>query len=244
MNNLKTQEYWHCPNCQHEALPSTNKEEKKSRKLKLKAEKAEDGEEKQAKRQRKKEAKAIVLKEKAEAKALAKIAKAKAKMNKKVKTKRKRKKKEEDDEHEDEEEEMELGEEEEQVEEEQEEEEVEKEVEDPNVLPPVNLDMDAIDYFSNYVQFIVKREVNQGNKPLESEDACFCCKDGGSLVDCDFKNNNAKCPKVYHEECLGFDIPRGKKWHCPRHLCAFCASPPTFFCRYCVSSFCPVGTFF
>ena len=72
-------------------------------------------------------------------------------------------------------------------------------------MPPVNPQMDVIDYFTNYVKFVVEREST--TDPKLSEDVCACCKDGGSLIECDFKADSAptKCLKVFHEgsgECL------------------------------------------
>lgn len=49
-----------------------------------------------------------------------------------------------------------------------------------------------------------------------SEDVCFCCNDGGFLLEC------GTCPKAYHLECLGMKkVPNGQ-WHCPWHTCITC----------------------
>ena len=49
------------------------------------------------------------------------------------------------------------------------------------------------------------------------------------------------CPKVYHESCLGFQVPEGgaEDWLCPRHFCAVCGSNSVAWsCRFCPHSFC------
>ena len=57
-----------------------------------------------------------------------------------------------------------------------------------------------IDYAAAYFKFLLKRE--RRDKFEESENVCFCCKDGGDLIECDWKGVNdafERCPKVYHE---------------------------------------------
>jgi hypothetical protein len=72
------------------------------------------------------------------------------------------------------------------------------------VLAPVNPDRDVVDYFGDYVIFVEERE-SQGPpwQPM-TEDSCFCCKDGGDLLECDWNRGcehqgSHMCPKVYHE---------------------------------------------
>ncbi|RLN98566.1 hypothetical protein BBJ28_00022698 [Nothophytophthora sp. Chile5] len=69
-------------------------------------------------------------------------------------------------------------------------------------------DMTPLDYAATYFKFLISREQEKFKDDMEeSEDACFCCKDGGEVVECDWKgmsNTFARCPKVYHEgEQLG-----------------------------------------
>jgi len=53
-------------------------------------------------------------------------------------------------------------------------------------------------------------------KPKTHEDVCFCCEDGGLLIEC------SQCPKVYHKECLCYSrVPSGS-WACPWHSCIEC----------------------
>lgn len=62
-------------------------------------------------------------------------------------------------------------------------------------------DMGPVDYAANYFQFLIQRELAKSPQD-ESEDVCFCCKDGGELIECDWPDDNhkyARCPKVYHE---------------------------------------------
>lgn len=130
--------------------------------------------------------------------------------------------------------------------------------------------MTPMDYAASYFQFLVSRE--EANPPEdESEDVCFCCKDGGEVIECDWKGLNnkfARCPKVYHEgirtrlylrvvyfpsfplltrwmviraDCLGYDVPEGKAWYCPRHRCHLCGILADLHCRFCVTTYCEVG---
>ncbi|ETV75835.1 hypothetical protein, variant [Aphanomyces astaci] len=61
--------------------------------------------------------------------------------------------------------------------------------------PPVD-PQDSLTYFTSYAQAVIHRETRR-TPPKLSEDSCFCCKDGGDLIECDFKAK-IKCPKVYH----------------------------------------------
>lgn len=67
-----------------------------------------------------------------------------------------------------------------------------------NDIPP---GMGPVDYAANYFQFLIQRELAKSPQD-ESEDVCFCCKDGGELIECDWPGDDlkyARCPKVYHE---------------------------------------------
>ncbi|TDH66262.1 hypothetical protein CCR75_001852 [Bremia lactucae] len=100
-------------------------------------------------------------------------------------------------------------------------------------------EMQPIDYAVTYFKFLFKREMKRDVG--ESEDVCFCCKDGGNVIECDWKGINnafARCPKVYHEECLGYSVPDGKTWVCPRHRCQDCGIIARNSCRFCVTSYC------
>ncbi|KAF4130096.1 hypothetical protein GN958_ATG20713 [Phytophthora infestans] len=100
-------------------------------------------------------------------------------------------------------------------------------------------DMQPIDYAVTYFKFLLERETTV--EFAESEDVCFCCKDGGNVIECDWKGLNgafARCPKVYHEDCLGYEVPEGKTWVCPRHRCQDCGIIAHHSCRFCVTSYC------
>jgi hypothetical protein len=83
-----------------------------------------------------------------------------------------------------------------------------------------------------------------------TEDVCFLCKDGGNLVGCDYCSPSAassqsiepnqRCSKVYHQDCLGFKIPRGVNyWCCPKHFCSSCGGKELqFMCLFCPISLC------
>lgn len=106
-------------------------------------------------------------------------------------------------------------------------------------LASTAFEMEPIDYVAAYFKFLLKREMKDHFE--ESEDVCFCCKDGGDVIECDWKGMNsifARCPKVYHEECLGYKVPEGKTWVCPRHRCQDCGIIAQFSCRFCVTSYC------
>ncbi|CAI5746921.1 unnamed protein product [Peronospora destructor] len=100
-------------------------------------------------------------------------------------------------------------------------------------------EMKLIDYAATYFKFLLKRE--RKDEFEESEDVCFCCKDGGDLIECDWNGTKGafkRCPKVYHEDCLGYKVPEGKTWVCPRHLCQDCGIIAQYSCRFCVTSYC------
>jgi len=70
------------------------------------------------------------------------------------------------------------------------------------------------------------------------EDYCFCCDDGGELMEC------MQCPKVYHPACVGYsEVPAGY-WACPWHSCVTCDRKGSscggvlFRCMSCPLSYC------
>ena len=136
-----------------------------------------------------------------------------------------------------------------------------------DALPPVNKTNDEIFYFGQYLSYC-HRIYDQPNAtklsenfPL-SEDMCFLCKDGGELIECDFKHpaptsssakggkgkakgeseadSSLRCPclKVYHEYCLNYAVG-DEEWRCPRHFCDSCGSKAVFYmCKYCPIAIC------
>jgi hypothetical protein len=42
-------------------------------------------------------------------------------------------------------------------------------------------------------------------------------------------------------DCLGYDVPEGKAWYCPRHRCHLCGILADLHCRFCVTTYCEVG---
>ena len=117
-------------------------------------------------------------------------------------------------------------------------------------LPPINLKVDEVYYFRQYLVYynLLCQECHIPKKKLPSttictDDACFLCKDGGDLIECDWKiNNNSKsqCRKVYHNYCLSYEPPNDdNEWYCPTHYCYICGTTKLkYSCIYCPVSIC------
>ncbi len=114
-------------------------------------------------------------------------------------------------------------------------------------LPPVNAFLDETYYFAQYVK--VYDTIDPYFKLLDNntEEVCYLCKDGGELVECDYKYSKEKhicgkkqrCKKVYHPYCLSYDIPADEDWCCPRHFCDVCGSKELkYVCNFCPISIC------
>ncbi|XP_006279598.2 uncharacterized protein At5g08430 [Capsella rubella] len=79
--------------------------------------------------------------------------------------------------------------------------------------------------------------VEDDGEDKECEDWCFICKDGGSLMLCDFKD----CPKVYHESCIANESPASKigdSLICMWHSCYLCRKTPKLWCFCCPHAVC------
>lgn len=75
--------------------------------------------------------------------------------------------------------------------------------------------------------------------PIDEEDVCFICFDGGNLVLCDRRG----CPKAYHPACIKRDEAffRSKaKWNCGWHICSMCEKAAHYMCYTCPYSLCKV----
>lgn len=77
---------------------------------------------------------------------------------------------------------------------------------------------------------------------VPTDDVCFLCKDGGDLIECDWRcplaKNGERCLKVYHAYCLDYEVA-DDNWVCPRHYCDMCGSKTLkFICKYCPVSIC------
>lgn len=78
-------------------------------------------------------------------------------------------------------------------------------------------------------------------KPIEHQDFCQSCWDGGDVVLC------VGCPRTYHPSCLSKDFQvraGGMTFYCPQHECRDCGAKTTdaggviFRCRWCENGFC------
>lgn len=78
-------------------------------------------------------------------------------------------------------------------------------------------------------------------KPIEHQDFCQHCWDGGDMVLC------VGCPRLYHTECLTPEAKarsNGMTFYCPQHECRDCQAKTTdaggviFRCRWCENGFC------
>lgn len=77
---------------------------------------------------------------------------------------------------------------------------------------------------------------------VPTDDVCFLCKDGGDLIECDWRcplaKNGERCLKVYHAYCLDYEVA-DDNWVCPRHYCDMCGSKTLkYICKYCPVSIC------
>lgn len=115
-----------------------------------------------------------------------------------------------------------------------------------DLLPPVDPNKNELYYFGQYLLLIEKfSNSSSRDQSDDTEDVCFLCKDGGDLVECDYKfcERSLRCRKVYHTYCLSFkeEIPDDKDWICPRHFCDMCGADPdrlSYICKYCPLSLC------
>lgn len=84
--------------------------------------------------------------------------------------------------------------------------------------------LDAVYYFGIYLKYyndnIYKLAKDKPRVNLTiTDDACFLCKDGGNLVECDCvsaSNKKSRCLKTYHQECLGYVLEDDVEFKCAR----------------------------
>lgn len=132
--------------------------------------------------------------------------------------------------------------------------------ESTNLIPPAEIIYDEVYYFTQYAEYlksiIIEQQENQLNQNKNSkkrvvettEDFCHLCKDGGELIECDYRRKSkhhskySRCKKVYHSYCLGYDVETNSrsKWLCLKHYCSLCGEiNPPIECVYCPQSYCP-----
>jgi hypothetical protein len=73
-------------------------------------------------------------------------------------------------------------------------------------LPPVETQRDVVDYMAAYIRSTQTREANGPPWNPTTEDACFCCKDGGDLIECDcnrfeLSNSPRRPPRTARAAC-------------------------------------------
>jgi len=110
--------------------------------------------------------------------------------------------------------------------------------------PPPVQSTEELFYFSQYVKFFDNLDTGCAEHPSrrrETDDACYLCKDGGVLIECDWRRSkgNLRCLKCYHETCLSYSIPGNQEWICMRHFCMNCGDKKLkYMCKYCSNSVC------
>lgn len=116
--------------------------------------------------------------------------------------------------------------------------------------------VDELFYFQQYLLYYNKLcvecedsetvEPSKGkhaHEAISTDEACFLCKDGGTLIECDWVikgKKNSRCRKVYHNYCLTYEIQDDDQdWYCPRHFCGVCGSfTLSYACLFCPISIC------
>ena len=85
--------------------------------------------------------------------------------------------------------------------------------------------LDAVYYFGIYLKYyhdnIYKLAKDKRVILTITDDACFLCKDGGNLVECDClsaSNKKCRCLKTYHQECLGYVLEDDVQFKCARYF--------------------------
>ena len=106
--------------------------------------------------------------------------------------------------------------------------------------------VDEVYYFGIYLNYYYDNvySLTKDRRALLTitDDACFLCKDGGDLVECDCfypSNRNSRCLKTYHECCLGFKLQEDQEFRCMRHFCDICGETTLkYVCYFCPISLC------
>jgi hypothetical protein len=107
--------------------------------------------------------------------------------------------------------------------------------------------VDELFYFQQYVLYYDRlcKECSATTSKIkvETDDACFLCKDGGDLIECDWVisgKKHSRCRKVYHSACLSYVVEDDQsKWYCPRHFCDVCGELNlAYACLFCPVSIC------
>ena len=92
----------------------------------------------------------------------------------------------------------------------------------PSTMLPPKLDY-VLSYIQHTTDYKNRKKVKGKRISCSEESQCFSCKDGGSLIKCDFSG----CKKVFHHACVGIineEKKQKQSWYCPRHYCSECGA--------------------
>lgn len=102
-------------------------------------------------------------------------------------------------------------------------------------------DWEAVPTMSGKGDLRLQEPVRAKKEPINHQETCQHCSDGGSLVPC------KSCPRSYHYECLEKPFQqkaKGMVFFCPQHECIDCQAKTSeaggmiYRCRWCARGYC------